>query len=50
MTKVLAVGLFLLSCIGNVLGQNAVIARGNPNLTQPMIDKLESVYSGLLEI
>ncbi|PYT01675.1 MAG: hypothetical protein DMF63_02180 [Acidobacteria bacterium] len=50
MTKVLAVSFFLLSCIGSVLGQNTVIARGNPNLTQPMIDKLESVYSRLLDI
>src|SRR5436190_1945841 len=50
MAKVLTVGFFLLSCIGSAVGQNSVIARGNPNLTQPMIDKLESVYSRLLDI
>jgi hypothetical protein len=50
MIKTLVVCFFLLSYIGSVFGQNTVVARGNPNLTESMIGKLESVYTRLLDI
>jgi hypothetical protein len=50
MTRFLTIGFLLLSGIGSVPGQNTVLARGNPDLTQTVIDKLEYVYSSILDI
>jgi hypothetical protein len=50
MFKIIAAGVILLFGIGTLLAQNTSIARGNPVPTQTTIDKLEFVYSHILDI
>jgi len=50
MTKFIATAFLLLCGLGNVYGQDTVLARGNPALTQNVVDRLESVYARLLDI
>ena len=50
MTKFIATAILLLCGIAIVYGQDTVLARGNPALTQTAVERLESVYARLLDI
>ncbi|MFL6466610.1 MAG: hypothetical protein ACJ72Z_01490 [Pyrinomonadaceae bacterium] len=50
MTRPISLAIFLLLGISGTFGQSRTLAQGNPALTQSMADKLEFVYSRLLDI
>jgi hypothetical protein len=50
MNKSIGAAVLLFLSIGTFLAQNSIVARGNPDLTQTAIDRLEYVYSHILDI
>jgi hypothetical protein len=50
MTKFIVTAILLLCGIASVYGQDAVLARGTPALTQSAVERLESVYARLLDM